>query len=258
MKAVQPRDLTEEEKKRPYAYLFYREPQDISELAKKTLAAGPMDPKYVMTADNIREKTVHVAPEEESGYCLLPDGGAYVTGTHHMPGITIEMYRHWLYWWNNEKPEEADTRYKIWCPPHHHDSGFMFSTENIGDDVLALIVTEPMADMPEKIGLDEELMKEAGLLMVDGANAQQIFMREDVMNAPTPSVVMHFIYDAPDGIIMRSHFWIGFYALGGRITKVCGPGPIVEESFLRGLLEHNSLEMNYLKQLMPILWKDFR
>ena len=66
IKAMKPRDLTEEEKQRPYAKLFYKPQPDISDRTKKVLASGePMDPKYAMTPDNIREKTVHILPEEE-------------------------------------------------------------------------------------------------------------------------------------------------------------------------------------------------
>lgn len=80
IKAMKPRDLTEEEKQRPYAKLFYKPQPDISDRTKKVLASGePMDPKYAMTPDNIREKTVHILPEEECGWCYLPGGGAYVT-----------------------------------------------------------------------------------------------------------------------------------------------------------------------------------
>lgn len=64
IKAMKPRDLTEEEKQRPYAKLFYKPQPDISDRTKKVLASGePMDPKYAMTPDNIREKTVHILPE---------------------------------------------------------------------------------------------------------------------------------------------------------------------------------------------------
>ena len=70
--------------------------------------------------------------------------------------------------------------------------------------------------------------------------------------------VMHFVYDAPDGIIMRSHFWIGFQAMGGKLVKVVGNRPMPEEDMLLGLLEHNSKEMNNLRDLMPILYTEFR
>ena len=258
IKAMKPRDLTEEEKQRPYAKLFYKPQPDISDRTKKVVASGePMDPKYAMTPDNIREKTVHILPEEECGWCYLPGGGAYVTNRHDMPGITLDMYRHWLYWWN-EIPEESEMRYKCWCPDSHHCSDFMWSTENIGDYILDLTLTQPLADHPEAIGLDEEICKEAGILMVDGASARQKLFSTDIDERPIPSVAMHFVYDAPDGIIMRSHFWIGFQAMGGKLVNVVGNRPMPEEDMLLGLLEHNSKEMNNLRDLMPILYTEFR
>ena len=141
-------------------------------------------------------------------------------------------------------------RYKCWCPDSHHCSDFMWSTENIGDYMLDLTLTDPLADHPEAIGLDEEICKEAGILMVDGASARQKLFSTDLEEHPVPAVVMHFVYDAPDGIIMRSHFWIGFQVMGER--------PMPEKDLLMGLLEHNSKEMNNLRDLMPILYTEFR
>ena len=149
-------------------------------------------------------------------------------------------------------------RYKCWCPDSHHNAGFFWSSENIGDYVIDMTITEALADRPEAIGLDEEICREAGILMVDGANARQKYINEDLMQKPIPSVVMHFRYDAPDGIILRSHFWIGYQAMGNRLVNVIGDRQIPEKEFLLGLVEHNSKEMNNLRELMPILYTEFR
>lgn len=259
MKATTPRDLTPEEKARPYAKLFYREPAPISERTRQVLDSGKMmDPKYAILPGELREKLTNIPEEAECGYCYLPGGGAYATGRHDMPGITEAMYRHWLYWWNGENPDEANTRYKIWNPQAHHNSGFMWSNENIGDYLVDFFITEPLADHPEKLGLTEEDFREAGILMMDGANARQKYLNEDIEQQPIPSIVVHVLYDAPDGIIMRSHFWIGFQAMGGQLINVCGDKKLVDENFLRGLVEHNSSEMNGLAQIMPILYTEFR
>ena len=124
--------------------------------------------------------------------------------------------------------------------------------------MLDLTLTDPLADHPEAIGLDEEICKEAGILMVDGASARQKLFSTDLEEHPVPAVGMYFAYDAPDGIIMRSHFWIGFQAMGGKLVNVMGERPMPEKDLLMGLLEHNSKEMNNLRDLMPILYTEFR
>lgn len=57
--------------------------------------------------------------------------------------------------------------------------------------MLDLTLTDPLADHPEAIGLDEEICKEAGILMVDGASARQKLFSTDLEEHPVPAVVMH-------------------------------------------------------------------
>lgn len=258
MRAVPPRDLTEEEKARPYSYLYYRELLGPADLQKAAAAKGGFDPKYGVTSDNLIDRITNIPEEAEAGYCYMPGGGAFVCGKTEMPGITVDMYRHWLYWWNGEAPDEADMRYKCWCPSAHQNSGFMWSAENIGDYVCDFFITEPLCDHPEKLGLTEQDLKNAHILMMDGANARQKYINEDLMQKPIPSVVIHWLYEGEGGIIMRSFFWIGYQAMGGKLINVSGDKKLVEEDFLQALLLHNSEEMRGLAQIMPILYDKFR
>lgn len=259
MKAVKPRDLTEEERKFPYAKLFYRKPAEIGARQKAFLETGKMmDPKYAILPDEINEKLITIPEEAEVGYCYLPGGGAYATGRHDMPGITEDMYRHWLYWWNVEAPEEEYLRYKCWCPQDHHNASFKWSSENIGPHLLDFYILDSVRDQPEKEGILPDTFEKAGILMLDGVNAQQKYINEDLEQQPIPALVNHILYKAPDGVILRSHFWIGYQAIGGHIVNICGDRKLVDEEMLRGLVAHNSVEMNGLAEIMPILYTEFR
>ena len=50
----------------------------------------------------------------ENGYCVLPDGGAYVASRVPFPGCTGQMFR-WWFWWHAVEP----ARYTLWYPHNH-------------------------------------------------------------------------------------------------------------------------------------------
>ncbi len=259
MLAVKPRDLTEEEKEQPYAKLFYREPAKLGERQKVYLESGKMlDSKYAILPGEFNEKLADVPEAAETGYCYLPDGGAYVAGRHDMPGITEDMYRYWLYWWNVEAPAQEQLRYKCWCPKDHHNASFKWSSENVGPYLLDFFILDSLRDQPEKLGIKPETFEQGHIIMLDGVNAQQKYINEDLEQQPIPAVVTHMLYEKPDGVVMRSRFWIGYQAIGGKLVNICGSRRLVSEDMLRGLLEHNSIEMNGLRDIMPILYHEFR
>ena len=111
------RELTEEEKNRPYAKYYHKELAEIPAEDLAAVNAGPVDPARATT---IRDRSDLMKPgylEVETGYTVMPDGSGFAATLVKMPGVTPEM----LDWWFNWHPLEG-LRYAIWCPVAHTES----------------------------------------------------------------------------------------------------------------------------------------
>ena len=247
--------LTVEESQYAYARYYYRPFPGLPEEQESIL-----DSYSNMTAEDALlpcdiPKMLH--PEKirkENGYCLLPGGGGYVAALHQMPDITFEMYK----WWNEWRMRgDENGRYKIWCPGKHILCHNVFSSEEIGGEVEEIYFQEGIRDNPSKIGLDKKEMEKAGLLMADGGGAWSKKRSDAINEYPVGGIVIHFIYRHKNGrgITMRSRFWKGF-SIGDGIYPSLAPGQSVFLRDLRGLFEHNCIEMEYLNTLLPSLYKD--
>lgn len=249
--------LTEEEKKIPYSKYFYREEAQIDDDIQKILDSKTMmNPEDAILGDKINDMIEPRKIKVENGYCILPDGCGYISAYHKMIGVTYDMYKWWNSWWTSG--ENSNLKYKIWCPKHHYNSGFKWNLETCGSGfpLEDVYIEEIFRDNPERMGIDIEKMKGSKLVMVDGANATSRVLNGDYSVRPIPSVVAHFIYEAEGGIEMRTRFWKGYQVLGGKLVPVLKHDDVVPEESLLGLLEHNTIEMESLRVLLPQLYKE--
>lgn len=247
--------LTPEQRKAPYA-VFYDRPAPViaPECLEIIQKDSDMDAADAITGGNI---SLMLHPEQirvENGYCALPDGTGYVAARHVMPGVTFEMYKFWLGWWT---AEDHDTRYKIWCPGKHTGAFYTYSSEEIGGRLEEIYFGSSITHDPRLIGLDRYEMFHSTCVMADGGNAMSKTYGAPPEEPPVCGLVCHFIYEEPGvpGITMRSRFWFGCQALGGRITPVLAPGQRIEKEWLRSYYEHNCLEMSGLRDLLPDLYR---
>ena len=248
--------LSPEEQKQPYAKYYNRpfpvlpkEQQDILDYGSK------MKESDVILADNITD-VLH--PERitcENGYIRLKDGAGYIAAYHELPEVSFEMYQ----WWNEWRLQgDSTSRYKIWCPHKHLSCFFTYSSEEIGGKIEEIYFAVPVRDHPEEFGLSPDEMKKYGLLQADGGTALSKPRDAGEVDVPMSTIVVHFIYPHPNGrgIVMRSRFWKGYTLMGGRIIKMLAPGQSVREEELRGMFEHNCLEMEYLSSFLPDLYRE--
>ena len=86
------RELTAEEKAKPYSKYYYRPHAGASpELAPLLEDHKPMDPGEALPIEQMSDLLEPGYLPGETGYCTLPNGGAYVAVRHPMPGVTAEM-----------------------------------------------------------------------------------------------------------------------------------------------------------------------
>lgn len=78
------------------------------------IEAGPIDPGQALALEDV-DRLLDPAPlERETGWCVLPDGVAYVAVRTAMPDVSGEM----VDWWFDWHPRDP-LRYRVWHPAAH-------------------------------------------------------------------------------------------------------------------------------------------
>jgi hypothetical protein len=91
------KDLTPEEKAKPYSKYFYRK---AAAPAPERIAAmdQPIDPSKALPIERISDLLNPGYGEVEAGWCVLPNGAGYVANHIPMPGVTVDMVTWWYAW----------------------------------------------------------------------------------------------------------------------------------------------------------------
>jgi phloretin hydrolase len=83
----------------------------------EAIEAGPVDPGQALALKDV-DRLLDPAPlERETGWCVLPDGVAYVAVRTAMPEVSGEM----VDWWFDWHPRDP-MRYRVWHPKAHRDN----------------------------------------------------------------------------------------------------------------------------------------
>lgn len=259
------RELTEAEKKKPYASYFYR---DLAEIPAEDLAkvnAGPVDPARALS---IHQRDRLLEPgylEVETGYTVLEDGSGFAATLVRMPGVTPRM----LDWWFNWHPLEG-LRYALWCPVAHVDisvddparhldsSKIPLEERNYGSthypvegfNVKGAQKLAIRFFFPEAFGLNTELLGKSPVSRVYCANVTLCLLRFPF------NVFMHTVREVGGGVEYRSRYWIGYTMRNGKPVKIRGRLPVRMVDLARNNCVHSLIEYNNLASFLPELYRE--
>ncbi|MCX8021729.1 MAG: hypothetical protein N2745_03045 [Syntrophorhabdaceae bacterium] len=263
-------DLTEEEKKKPYAKYFYR---DLNPPDPDVLKAmeKPIDPSRAITPEQINDLLEPGYLDCEIGWCQMPDGTGFIANLNKMPGVTVEMVYWWFTWMTLN-----DLRYKIWYKPSH--IGHYISPETrkaildpksrIPEDTLWGRTHYAVEDIgvgpefihihfksPEECGFDMKRFKKPYVSGLVAGYGDEMMLNDP--HAPRGCAVMcHILRDVEGGIEWRTRFWMGYRLEKGRADKVLPPGEKVPEEAIRGLALHNAHEFANYKVMLPDIYRE--
>jgi len=267
------KDLTPEEKARPYSKYFYRK---IVPPAPERLAAmdKSMDPGQALPIERLNDLLNPGYHEIESGWCVLPNGAGYIANHNVMPGVTLEMANWWMAWHGLEP-----MRYRIWYPPGHFgvtisdkdrakvlDPGRPLAQKNYG--VTHFVIEDVGGGGPEKIaisfmsprdvGFDMSRFKspEVGTLFAANGVSQLINPPPGAPNFKTPAFMMHFIREIPGGIEYRTRFWMGYHIVNKIPYLLLPRGVKLPEFVPAGLARHNIHEYTNLASFLPDIYRE--
>jgi hypothetical protein len=101
----------------PLSYYLTRPMTPPATDTLEAIASGPIDAKDALALKDVDRLLDPTPLERETGWCVLPDGVAYVAVRTPMPQVTGEM----VDWWFDWHPRDP-LRYRIWHPSAHSDN----------------------------------------------------------------------------------------------------------------------------------------
>ena len=200
----------------------------------------------------------------ETGWAVLPDGTGYVANLVHMPGVTTDMFDWWFAWHGL-----GELRYTIWDPEDHYTAISCHQAQG----------RHPSLSLKEKYWntthiIVEDLGGGPTELYANFRNPAELGFRGDLIGTPACSTIVtansgkknmpgasgemmcHFIREVPDGIELRTRFWLGWNVINGKEVKFLPDGEVTPDFMVRGLLEHNMKEFHNLAELLPLIYPE--
>lgn len=263
-------ELSPEELARPLArfytdYPLYRP----GPLEQRVLDSGPMDPADAIRAENWLDLLTTAPRRTVYGYCMMPDGSGFYIQYSITPTTWDPAWRRWFGPWMNHRPAghrpgSGNLRYRIWMPADHWDHEYVNGRD--ATDGIRSVETldlgaggDPSRGTPavchdidlREYGLDAERERE---LAAAGCRASAVWEEFD---GPGHHLVLRFSRPCPTtgGVENLNCEWIGWWAHDGRIVR--DEATPVDETYLRNVLIHNTVERAHLNQVLPDLYREY-
>ncbi len=179
-------------------------------VALAAIEAGPADPAAALPLARI-DRLLDPAPLElESGWCELPDGVQFVAARTPMPAVSAAM----VDWWFDWHPREP-LRYRVWHPGAHSDNRlepparpgakpFWGAVHHPVEDVGTGTVHARIAFVPpHELGFAGDALDDpaVGTIVCGWVGDDRRRVRHSAM--------AHVFLRDGDGLVLRSHFWLG-------------------------------------------------
>jgi len=266
--------LTEEEKTKPYANYFYKEPAAVPEEILRQIDSGAINSADALRFENKNDLLKPGYLARETGWCFMPDANCYAAVLTKMPRVTGEMLDWWFCWHPSE-----NLRYKIWYPAAHFASSAknmdqltnpqLSNREKIWNNTVY-----PVEDVgigadrlfihflpPKDFGFDTSRFAEAKVATVICAIVG--FAAGGLQH----TYMCHYVRNIEGGVEMRSRFWIGhtirlkFFSRTSLINRLANT-KLVRRLAIPGetpykMALHCAQEYNNLAVLLPELYRDY-
>lgn len=185
----------------------------LSPAGAETLAAieqGPISPTEALPLADL-DRLLDPAPlVAETGWCTLPDGVGSVAVRTPMPAVTAEMVE----WWFDWHPRDS-LRYRIWHPQAHKDNSLeppvapgakahWGATHHPVEDVGTGMVHARIAfKRPTEFGFSTDGLDDPAVATIVCGEVG------DDRRRVRHSAMAHVFLNDGEGVVLRSHFWLG-------------------------------------------------
>jgi DAPG hydrolase PhiG domain len=197
----------------------------------------------------------------EAGFGISSDGLRHIAASTYMRGVTSDMIE-WFFGWAN-----TTEQYLYWHPRDHvklefvppktigttlqskYVGGSHLVEEYIGGDLMSMNIT--FQDPSRYFGPNwKQEFKEHNY----GAAicARVALYDQSLKSSMEMGHIIHLIHNEPDGVRMRSRFWLGDIDIPG-----LDAASIIPENSATGLAKHCPEEMAILATVLPRLWREY-
>jgi hypothetical protein len=228
---------------------------------------GPIDPADALGLTAV-DRLLDPAPlPRESGWCTLADGVGYVAVRTRMPRVNGEM----VDWWFDWHPRES-LRYRIWHPTAHranvlrepsvagakaHWGAVHHPVEDIGTGVVHARIE---FKAPRQMGMSTDALEDRAVatIVCGEVGDDRLHVRHSSM--------FHVFLREGDGVVLRSHFWLGasirpYGALAAPGERLLNRALVRRVALPRGLpralATHCAEEYSNLAALLPEVYERF-
>lgn len=263
-------ELSEEEKKLPYARFYTDYPlYPPNPLQMQILNAGPMKIENAIPVEHWLDWLSPVGyPNVVYGYTMMPDGSGFYIEYSTTSPTWQGKWRRWYGKWYNQHPAElpegkGNLRYKIWNPVDHWDHKFINGVDDKDGvwSVETLDIGETgdpskgIAAISHKIDLLEYGLSAEKLAELEAADCRVEAVWEE-FDGPGHHLVLRFSRPIPGGGRESLNCeWMGYWAKDGKIIR--DEETPVDETYLKNVLMHNTIERAHLAQVLPDLYEAF-
>lgn len=263
-------ELSPEEKALPSSRFYTDYPlYPPNPLQQQILDAGPMDVKDAIPIEHWLDwLTVSGYRNVMYGYTMMPDGSGFYIEYSVNPPTWQSAWRRWYGKWYNQHSksmpaDKGNLRYKIWNPLDHWDHRFVngkddkdgvWSLETLdlgagGDPSKGIAAISHNIDLLE-YGLSPEKKKE-----LEDADCRVEACWEE-FDGPGHHLVLRFSRPCPQGGRESINCeWMGYWAKDGKIIR--DEETPVDETYLRNVIIHNTIERAHLLQVLPDLYEAY-
>ena len=266
------RELTAEEKAKPWSKWYYRPVSDPDPILLELVRGDtPMDPVKALYPEDVSRLLDPGYMEVETGWCNLPNGAGYICVNNKMPGVTVDMLDWWFAWHSL-----ASMNYGIWYPPGHYgisiterdrkkvlDPNLPVKDKIYGrTDHVVEDVGTGAEDIfiffchPSELGFDMERFHAPNVAAMYGGYGLDSAVGAEPWAVRAPAIMCHFIREIPGGIEFRTRFWMGYTLIDKKPVMMLPYGIKVPEVAIQGLAEHNVREYTNLRNLLPGIYNE--
>ncbi|MCD8008111.1 MAG: hypothetical protein LUF68_04145 [Clostridiales bacterium] len=265
-------ELSEEEKKLPSSR-FYTDYKlyPPGPLQQQILSAGPIPVEDAIPIEHwLDHLQIHGYPKAVYGYTMMPGGYGFYIEYSVSPVTWQGKWRRWYGKWYNQHsknmPEgRGNLRYKIWNPVDHWDHNFVNGVDDKDGvwsmETLDLGATgdpsKGIGAVSHNIDLRDYGLSEERYDALVAADCRPDACWEEFENSPGHHLVLRFSRPCPlGGRESINCEWMGFYAKDGKIVR--DEATPVDETYLRNVITHNTIERQHLYQVLPDLYEAYQ
>ena len=244
-------ELTEEEKKSPYASFYYIPVgKPLPHIYEAIQPGRQMDPALAINLEDPEDVKKMFLPEGipcKNGWCVMPDGTGFSAIETPMPEVTPEIDDWWFSWFT-----ASDLNYKIWLPKLHfrHKSPIY---EDLGWGPLYLTSMKQLT--PEMLGIKNPKELDPDFIGMQAPSLECV--SADNPDAPTHyAILIHCIKRMEGGgIRFQTLVYTGVKWEDGKLVRMIPENETVDPERVRLFATHNAYEFARKAEILPGLYK---